>query len=55
MATLKTICKNMTQATKYVSSIINKLNVGDIVENIIIKELVKYHPTKQINVIILNG
>lgn len=50
MTTLKTKCKNMTQANKYVSNIINELKVGDIVENKIIKELVEYHPTKQIRV-----
>jgi hypothetical protein len=47
---LKEECLNMTQANKYISNIINSQNIGENIENKIIKELVEYHPTKQIDV-----
>ena len=50
MVYLKEQCSNMTQANKYISNIIKSLNNGEIIEDIIIKELVKYHPTKKIDI-----
>jgi hypothetical protein len=50
MVYLKERCSNMTQANKYISNIIKSLNNEEIIEDIIIKELVKYHPTKKINI-----
>ena len=40
----------MTTAKNYVRNILSKYLPNQIIENIIIKELVKYHPTKKINV-----
>lgn len=47
---LKRRCKNMTQANKYVANTLKKIKDGEIVDDIIIIELVKYHPTKKIDV-----
>lgn len=47
---LKELCSNMTQANKYIGNIIKKLPIGENIEDSIITELVKYHPTKQINI-----
>lgn len=47
---LKELCSNMTQANRYISNIIKPLINEEIIEHIIIKELVKYHPTKKIDV-----
>jgi hypothetical protein len=46
---LKERCSNMTQANRYIGNIINSINNDEIVENIMINELVKYHPTKSID------
>ena len=40
----------MTQANKYIGSIIKTIINEEIIENILIKELVKYHPTKRIDI-----
>jgi hypothetical protein len=50
MSNLKQLCPNMTKANKYISSIINSFNEGELIENIYISELVKYHPTKEIDI-----
>ena len=47
---LKKRCSNMTQANKYIGSIIKTIINEEIIENILIKELVKYHPTKRIDI-----
>lgn len=47
---LKEKCANMTQANKYISGIINSFKIEESIEDRIIEELVKYHPTKQIDV-----
>jgi hypothetical protein len=39
----------MTQANKYVSSIIQSLQEDIMIEDSAIKELIQYHPTKQLN------
>jgi len=39
----------MTQANKYVSSIIQSLQEDVMIEDSAIKELIQYHPTKQLN------
>tara|TARA_R110000787_G_scaffold133269_2_gene245559 strand:- start:4941 stop:5618 length:678 start_codon:yes stop_codon:yes gene_type:complete len=46
---LKNNWKNETQAKKDIGNIKKRLKIGAIVEESIIKELVRYHPTKQIN------
>ena len=50
MSHIQRRCKNMTTAKNYVRNILSKYLPNQIIENIIIKELVKYHPTKKINV-----
>lgn len=47
---LKELCTNMTQANRYIGNIIRAKKIGEIIEDRIIKELVKYHPTKRIDV-----
>ena len=47
---LKEKCSNMTQANRYIGNIIITINNEEIIEDRIIKELVKYHPTKRIDV-----
>ena len=47
---LKERCSNMTQANRYIGNIIKNLPIEENIEDITIKELVKHHPTKQINV-----
>ena len=47
---LKELWSNMTQANKGVSNIIKRAKIGEIIEDKIIKELVKHHPTKRIDV-----
>ena len=47
---LKERCSNMTQANRYIGNIIRTKNNEEIIEDRIIKELVKYHPTKRIDV-----
>ena len=47
---LKKRCSNMTRARKYISGIIKSFNIGDIIEDTTIQELVQYHPTKQIDI-----
>ena len=49
MSIVKYNCKNMTQANKYVSSIIKSLQEDVMIEDSAIKELILYHPTKQLN------
>jgi len=49
MSIVKSNCKNMTQANKYVSSIIQSLQEDVMIEDSAIKELIQYHPTKQLN------
>ena len=49
MSILKDKCSNMTRANKYISNIIKSLNIGEPINNKFIKELVYYHPTKNIN------
>jgi len=49
MSIVKYNCKNMTQANKYVSSIIQSLQEDVMIEDSAIKELILYHPTKQLN------
>jgi hypothetical protein len=46
---LKKKCSNMTQANRYIGNIIKNIRNEEIIEDIIIKELVKYHPTKNID------
>tara|TARA_Y100001970_G_C14191391_1_gene835594 strand:- start:195 stop:857 length:663 start_codon:yes stop_codon:yes gene_type:complete len=48
--TLKELWSSMTQANRGVSNIIRTANIGEIIEDRIIKELVKHHPTKRIDV-----
>jgi len=43
-------CSTMTQAIKYISDIIKKLPIEENIQDKHIIELVKYHPTKQINI-----
>lgn len=47
---LKDRCSNMTHAKKHISGIVNSFNIGESIEDRTIQELVKYHPTKQIDV-----
>jgi len=47
---LKELCSNMTQANRYIGDIIKKKPIEENIEDRIIIELLKYHPTKQINV-----
>ena len=49
MAYLKRKCSNMTQANRFVSNIIKSFDEGCSIEDKLIKDLVKYHPTKQID------
>ena len=49
MSIVKSNCKNMTQANKYVSSIIQSLQEDVMIEDSAIKELIQFHPTKQLN------
>jgi len=48
MSIIKQECKNMTNANKFISSILNTYNEGETIENRYIIELIKYHPTKQL-------
>ena len=50
MSDLKQICSNMTNAKKYIRSVINSLKEGELIKNKYIIELVKYHPSKQIDI-----
>ena len=50
MSSLKSTCKSMTQANKFVSDIIFSYTTDENTENIFIKELVQYHPTKNIEI-----
>jgi len=50
MSLLKQEYPNMTRANKFISNIINSLHEGELIENKYIIELVKFHPTKQINI-----
>lgn len=47
---LKERWSGVAQANKYIGNIIITLNNNEIIEDRIIKELVKYHPTKRIDV-----
>ena len=47
---LKKVCPNMTQANKYIGNILKETPIEENIENRIIEELVKYHPTKQIDI-----
>lgn len=49
MSLLKEKCKNITNANKYIASIIQRYNCDDFVDDPEIKQLVEYHPTKHIN------
>lgn len=50
MTSLKQECSNMTKANKYISDIIKSFKNDIPIENEIIKDLIKYHPTKNINI-----
>lgn len=55
MTSIKYKCKNITQANKYISDIINSFKIDEIIdeksiEGKIIIELIKYHPNKKINI-----
>ena len=45
---IKIKCRNMTRAKQFIGDIIHSYNVGDIVDNEYMLELVEYHPTKDI-------
>ena len=45
---LKIKLKNVTNGKKYVTNIIEKYKKNEIVDNIVILELLQYHPTKHI-------
>lgn len=47
---IKLICKNMTRANKYVSELLNKYNENEEINNDYINEIIRYHPTKNIDV-----
>lgn len=49
MSLLKEKCKNMTNANKYIASIIQRFTCDDVVDDPVIKQLVEYHPTKHID------
>jgi hypothetical protein len=50
MSILKQKCSNMSQGNKFIGNIINEYNENEIINNPIIKDIIKYHPTKNINV-----
>jgi hypothetical protein len=43
-------CKNMTEANKYISRLLKTFNINEIIENSILIGLLKYHPTKNIDI-----
>ena len=47
---LKIKLKNVTNGKKYVTDIIEKYKKNEIVNNIVILELLQYHPTKRIHI-----
>jgi len=47
---LKQQCQNMTQAKKHISNLINTLPIDQNIEHKHIKDLLKYHPTKKIDI-----
>jgi hypothetical protein len=47
---LKTKCSNITQANKYIREIINNKKKEELIEDLVIKDLMKYHPTKKIDI-----
>ncbi len=46
---IKNLLKNITKGNKYIGNILNSYKNEEIIQNNIIKELVKYHPTKKID------
>jgi hypothetical protein len=49
MTSIKNKCNNITKANKYISELLSLYNEGDLIDNPIIMELIKYHPTKNID------
>ena len=47
---LKEKCKNMTQANKFIGNIMKLKKNEEIIEDKIIRDLIKYHPTKTIDI-----
>ena len=47
---LKEKCSSMTKANKFIGSIIKEYKDGEDVDNMYIKEVIEYHPMKNINV-----
>ena len=43
-------CKNMTEANKYISGLLKTFNINEIIQNPIFIDLLKYHPTKNIDI-----
>lgn len=50
MSSLVKKCANMTQANKYVSKILKSYSETDHIDEDIIRELIRYHPTKNIDI-----
>lgn len=50
MTLLKLECSNMTKAMECISKKISSYNIGEIVEELMIKELLQFHPTKNIDI-----
>jgi hypothetical protein len=48
MAQLKTQFKCMTHAKKHISTLMNTFNKDELIENELIREIVRHHPTKNI-------
>ena len=49
MSSLKKKCKNMTNANKFISKILNNYKEDDEISDEYIIELITHHPTKQLN------
>jgi len=47
---IKSICKNMTSANKYVRDILKQYNENEDINNDYINEIIRFHPTKTIDV-----
>jgi len=50
MSSLKKKCKNMTNANKFISKILNNYKEDDEISDEYIIELITHHPTKQLNI-----
>lgn len=50
MTGIKQACKNMTAANKFISNILINYNEDELIKNKHIIELIKYHPTKQLDI-----